>query len=239
MLETGELQRWAELRYRPDRDRLFTGVLLRHVVLNQMAHRDVPVERRCRACGAVDHGEVQPAGVADRARWRTSLSHSETTIMLAVAETDGADIAIDVGVDVESTGRMDPRMARHMLSAAERVRLPNPTRWLLCGIWTMKEAALKALGCGLHASMTDLEVQLSSEQNELAVRTVGDDPRLRPLRDRPARLIDMTDDISGPHQEASRRAALMVIGNADVNLVHHRLTTEELWAAAVPSARRA
>lgn len=229
MLAAQELRRWTQLRHRADRDRLSTGVLLRRAVLSQTAHRLVPVERRCGGCGAVDHGEVQPALQPDRARWRTSLSHSETELVLAVAEAKGADVA--VGVDLESTARMDSRMARHILSPAERSRIPNPTRWLLCGIWTAKEATLKALGCGLHASMLDLEIAWSSQARRSVVRVAGTDPRLRMLRDRRSRLVDVTSVISDGDGDPARRAALMVIGADDVHVVHRRLTTDELWAA--------
>jgi phosphopantetheinyl transferase len=230
MLEPQEFRRWVQLRYLADRDRLFTGVMLRRAVLGEKAQRPVPVQRGCRGCGAVDHGEVQPELHGDRTRWRTSLSHSQTEIVLAVAEAEGADLHI--GVDLESIARMDPRMTKHILSPAERSRIPNPTRRLLCGIWTAKEATLKALGCGLHASMLDLEIKWSPQARRSVVHPVGADPRLNALREQRSRLFDVTGGISDGHDdETGRRAALMVIGAEDVRIVHRRLTTNELWAA--------
>lgn len=231
VLEPEELSRWMRLHREADRDRLFTGVLLRREALRQRAGRCVPVERRCRGCGAVDHGEVQPSEAADRARWRTSLSHSGTIVMLAVADLDGP--GIDIGIDVESVSRLEPRMARHMLTAPERSRLPQPTCWSLCGVWTAKEAVLKALGCGLHVSMTDIEIAGSVPGSHApAVRARGTDTRLRPLDDRPSRLIDITDAVSDTgDQETPQRAALMVLGATDVRLLHRRLSAAELLAS--------
>lgn len=231
MLEPQEFRRWARLRYLADRDRLFTGVMLRHAILGEKAQRPVPLQRRCRGCGAVDHGEVQPELHDDRTRWRTSLSHSQTEIVLAVAEAEGTDVHI--GVDLESIARMDPRMTKRILSPAERSRIPNPTRRLLCGIWTAKEATLKALGYGLHASMLDLEIKWSPQARRSEVYPTGADPRLSALRERRSRLIDVTGVISSCHDdETGRRAALMVIGAEDVRIVHRRFTTDELWTAS-------
>jgi 4'-phosphopantetheinyl transferase superfamily len=231
VLEPEELSRWMRLRHKADRDRLFTGVILRREALRRRAGRFVPVERRCRGCGSIDHGEVQPLEAADRARWRTSLSHSGTTVLLAVADFDGPDI--DIGIDVESVSRLDPRMARHMLTAPERSRLPQPICWSLCGVWTAKEAVLKALGCGLHVSMTDIEIAGSVPgPHAPAVRARGTDTRLQPLHDRPSRLIDMTDVVSDIcDKEAPLRAAMMVLGATDVRLLHRRLSAAELLAS--------
>jgi phosphopantetheinyl transferase (holo-ACP synthase) len=232
VLEPEELSRWTRLHQEADRDRLFTGVVLREEALRQRAGRVVPVERRCRGCGLVDHGEVQPLAAADRARWRTSLSHSGTIVMLAVADLEGVDI--DVGIDVESVSRLDPRMARHVLSAPERSLLPQPpTGWSLCGVWTAKEAVLKALGCGLHVSMTNIEIGGSEPGSPApAVRARGTDTRLRPLHDRPSRLIDVTDVVSDTgDKDAPLRAALMVLGATHVRLAHRRLSGDELLAS--------
>ena len=223
VLEPQELDRWRRLGRSADRDRHFTGVILRREELRRRAGRLVPVERRCRGCGTAEHGEVQPLVAVDRARWRTSLSHSASTVMLAVAELEGPDV--DVGVDVEVVSRVDPRLARHVLSAPERARLPQPTRWSLCGVWTAKEAVLTALGCGLHVPMTDIEVAP-------AVRARGSDARLRPLQDRPSRLIDLTDVVSAAcEDQAPLRAALMVLGATDVRVVARRLSPDELLAS--------
>lgn len=230
VLEPEELGRWMRLRQEADRDRLFTGVMLRREALRQRAGRFVPVDRRCRGCGTVDHGEVQPLEAADRARWRTSLSHSGTIVMLAIADLNGPDI--DIGIDVESVSRLEPRMARHMLSAPERSRLLHPTSWSLCGVWTAKEAVLKALGCGLHVPMTDIEIAGSvSGSHAPAVRARGTDTRLRPLHDRHSRIIDVTDMLSDTcDKEGPLRAALMVLGATDVRL-HRRLIPAELLAS--------
>jgi hypothetical protein len=144
-----------------------------------------------------------------------------------VAELDGADI--DIGIDVESVSRLAPGMARHMLSVPERRRLPDPTPWQLCGIWTAKEAALKSLGCGLHASMTELDLRQSSPDfQDPTVRVVGADPRLRPLRDRPSRVMDLTSMVSGvPGGEIARRAALVVLGADEVRLAPRHLALAE------------
>jgi hypothetical protein len=228
LLDPMDREHWAQLRFPADRDRLFTGALLRRVVLDERAGRTVPVARRCRGCGAVDHGEVQPSQAADRARWRTSLSHSGGVVLLAVAELAGVDV--DVGVDVESVSRLESAMGRLILSAAECSGPARPTPWELCRIWTAKEAVLKSLGCGLHASMTDLELGPENPAAEhRSVRAVGADPLLRPLRERPARLVDLTNAVSASGREgALRRAALMVLGAEEVSVAVRRLAPAEL-----------
>jgi hypothetical protein len=119
-----------------------------------------------------------------------------------------------------------------MLTAPEHSRLPQPTSWSLCGVWTAKEAVLKALGCGLHVSMTDIEIAGSVPgSHDPAVRARGTDPRLRPLHDRPFRLIDMTDVVSDTcEKEGPLRAALMVLGATDIRLLHRRLSAAEVSA---------
>ena len=228
LLAPPDLARWQRLRRAVDRDRFSTGAVLRQAVLRERAGRAVPVVRRCRGCGATDHGEVQPVAPEDRSRWRTSISHAGGTVALAVADCEGVDV--DVGLDVEVVARTDLRIAPLVLSDVEQ--LPASTRWDLCGVWTAKEAVLKALGCGLHVAMTELEVRPRTADGEPGspgwiAHAAGDDSRLQPLREQPCPVVDLTCVVGG-----SQRAALAVTG-ADRTHLEHRPVTSARWQSWV------
>lgn len=221
LLAPPDLARWQRLRRAADRDRLSTGVLLRRAVLRERAGRAVAVARRCRGCGATDHGEVQPAAPEDRARWRTSTSHAGGVVALAVADCEGVEV--DVGLDVEVVSRVDPCIAPLVLSDGEQSRLPAPTRWDLCGVWTAKEAVLKALGCGLHVAMTQLDLrECAADGGTHWTVQAGEDSRLQPLRERPCRVVDLTSVVGDPG--VPQRAALAVVGVDQVYFEHHQVT---------------
>jgi 4'-phosphopantetheinyl transferase len=95
-----------------------------------------------------------------------SLSHSSDRAMAALLFTDLPGAARSaVGVDLE---RVTPRPAgfvRDFLTPAERAEVgasPEPGRALLAnGIWSAKEAVLKALKLGLTVDTWKVECQLS------------------------------------------------------------------------------
>ncbi len=228
LLAAPDRARWQELRRAVDRDRLSTGALLRQAVLREQAGRAVPVVRRCGGCGATDHGAVQPAAPQDRARWRTSISHAGDVVALAVAHVEGVEA--EVGLDVEVVDRTDPCIVPLVMGDVEQSRLPAPTRWDLCGVWTAKEAVLKALGCGLHVAMTELEIRpRAGDEPGWDVRAVGGDHRLQPLREQPCRVDDLTSIVAD-----GQRAALAVTGVGQVHLDHCAVTTAR-WHSWVGS----
>ncbi|MCL2468485.1 MAG: 4'-phosphopantetheinyl transferase superfamily protein [Micrococcales bacterium] len=226
LLGPADLARWRRLRREADRDRLSTGAVLRQAVLRERAGRAVPVVRRCRGCGSTDHGEVQPAAPEDLARWRTSTSHAGGTVALAVVDCEGADVG--VGLDVEAVSRTDLCIAPLVLCDGEQ---PPTSRWDLCGLWTAKEAVLKALGCGLHVAMTEVEVRPHAADGKpgWTAHAAGEDSRLQPLREQPCRVVDLTYVVGG-----SQRSAVAVTG-ADHTHVEHRQVASGRWLSWVES----
>ncbi|MBV8367930.1 MAG: 4'-phosphopantetheinyl transferase superfamily protein [Candidatus Eremiobacteraeota bacterium] len=110
---------------------------------------------RCPRCGSPDHGP--PRIVAPETELAFSLSHSGRRWMLAVAPGG------PVGIDVEQDAGRDLDAVQHVLSDAERVNFDalageRERLLFLLRAWTRKEAVCKALGIGLGADVTALEV---------------------------------------------------------------------------------
>jgi phosphopantetheinyl transferase len=89
-----------------------------------------------------------------------SLSVSDTAGCLAVAVAAGGRLGIDIepalGRDVAAQAL--PWLAPTEAEAIRAAPAPLRRAWLL-GIWTQKEAYLKALGTGLDAKLSDFEVE--------------------------------------------------------------------------------
>ncbi|MDO8795527.1 MAG: 4'-phosphopantetheinyl transferase superfamily protein, partial [Vicinamibacterales bacterium] len=98
---------------------------------------------------------VLTADLAEASGLSFNLTHTEG--MVACAVTRGAE----VGVDLEATDRRtDPlRLARRFFAtqeAGELVSLPEADRQTrFVEVWTLKEAAVKALGTGLRLPLDD------------------------------------------------------------------------------------
>lgn len=232
-------QRWQRLHRAQDRDRLFTGMVLRRLAMAEVAGRDVPLRRHCRGCGANDHGEVQPARAQDRDHWRLSLSHAGSRVVLAVA-TLGAGAApaeAGVGVDIEAVARLRPEMARFVLAATEQERLGELSAAELCTMWTAKEAVLKALGVGLQAAMTGIDLGWDRHGPGARVRATSADPLLDPLRSTRCSLVPLTTDAptsAGSAGDAHYRSWLAVLGADEVRVRQREVSAAELEYSLTP-----
>lgn len=80
-----------------------------------------------------------------------NMSHCKTAVACAVADWP-------VGVDIERTGRLKERLARHVLNEEEYhdvITSPAPNL-RFTAYWTMKEALVKLTGQGLHGDIRQL-----------------------------------------------------------------------------------
>ncbi len=148
-------------RHRRPTDRQLTTVsrsLVRLVAAHYLALPPelVGIDRRCRVCGTPGHG---PPEVTDGGGLAVSASHGGGRVLVAATGGGG------VGVDLEPAGGVErpDELAATILAAEEIVAyeaLPGRRRadWLLRA-WVRKEAALKALGVGLSADCSGLDVR--------------------------------------------------------------------------------
>lgn len=121
-----------------------------------------------------DYGALGKPALANR-RLHFNLAHSGELALVAVTRDD------PVGVDVERIRPSSslPRIARRVLSAAERRRLEavadaeRPRAFYLA--WTRKEALIKARGAGVFSGLERIEVTLRP----------GEPARLLALREEP------------------------------------------------------
>ncbi len=104
---------------------------------------------------------------------RFNLSHSGDLAVVALADTE-------IGVDVEAH-RPVPKLdalARRFFSEAERDRLASVAEekreTLFLGIWTAKEAYLKAVGSGVAMSLRQLEI----DPDGPAIERIAGDPHV-------------------------------------------------------------
>lgn len=151
-----------------DRDRFTLGVTVTRLALGRLLGvppARVPLTRACRDCGE-PHGPPVVAGGP-----YLSVSHSGERVAVALAASG------PVGVDVEVSARpLDPGIARHVFSPAERAHYAEPagssgsaepTGDALFSYWTRKEAIVKATGDGLRVSMTDITLSSPGEPPRL------------------------------------------------------------------------
>jgi 4'-phosphopantetheinyl transferase len=96
-----------------------------------------------------------------------NLSHSGDAAVLAIAE------AGPVGIDIEALRSVDPTLAEAILGPSERSALaaldPSMRSGSLLARWTMKEAALKAVGCGFRQTPTMLDLGLFDNDEPVTV----------------------------------------------------------------------
>lgn len=160
LLSEGERARYEALRNDADRDRFATARLIARTALGRRTGQspaDVELDATCPRCGA-QHAKPVAGGRA--AGLELSISHSGDRVVVAVAE--GAQ----VGVDVEGPPALGGGDGRDLWEAVLRpgeqglvARLPQELRAeAFLGVWTRKEAILKATGDGLDVAMTELEV---------------------------------------------------------------------------------
>lgn len=222
-LPAGDRQRWEQFVLPADRDRLATAVRLRDHLLRAHGH-PTRVTRWCPACGSDQHGGIRPPGDAT---WRLSVSHAEDLVVIAYA--DSAVVAL--GVDVEQVARFGPELAQYVLGPGESDRTPSA----LAETWTAKEAVLKAAGCGLQVSPIELTIRRSARKSGAArVGVLTRHPLLRPIRDLPGLLTDITTPLG--LDPATWRAALFVLGATQVDLRVRTFTDPQAPGAPTAAA---
>lgn len=123
------------------------------------------------------HGKPALAPSSDQAALRFNLSHSQGLVLYAVAR------GRDVGVDVEQIRLVADfeRIAEQFFSPAERTELKTlRTECKLdgfFGLWTLKEAYVKARGQGLSVPLHDFSVSLQPDASGNFFLTHGSDVR--------------------------------------------------------------
>lgn len=155
-LEAGERRRAERFRLADDRARSLVAALLVRAAL--AAHgavstpTDARIDRRCAHCGDATHGK--PYLVGGGAEF--SVAHAGDAVVVAVA----ADAP--VGIDVETHSRAEHIPVSHITTPHERRALESSfgtsRERALVGLWTRKEAVLKALGWGLALDPVTLGV---------------------------------------------------------------------------------
>ena len=89
-----------------------------------------------------------------------SIAHSRTLALAAVARTGAFS---GIGVDIETPGRVTPRLAERVLTPTERSRLPTP-EWRTA-LFSAKEAVYKAVNpqTGEYLALGDVEITLDGQ----------------------------------------------------------------------------
>lgn len=104
-----------------------------------------------------DHGKPLLDATVHDATLRFNLSHSGDWILCGVARR--RDIGVDVEVMAERTYRDDVARRNYHTREQEALRQAAPSSdcALFYRFWTLKEAAIKALGVGLYANLASLD----------------------------------------------------------------------------------
>lgn len=115
------------------------------VALRALGVPDQPVTRR-------DRVPVWPEGVVG------SISHSRSLAVALVARRRRYQ---GVGVDLETRGRVTPRIAQRVLTTSERANLPD-VAWRTA-LFSAKESVYKAVNpiAGEHLAFADVEIALA------------------------------------------------------------------------------
>jgi 4'-phosphopantetheinyl transferase len=206
-LSDAERARHAALRRDEDKARFVTGRLVARAALGArvgLAPAEVELDATCPRCG---EQHAKPIALGRAARFELSISHSGDRVAVAIAE--GAQ----VGVDVEGPPALGGGDGRDLWEAVLRpgeqalvARLPDELRAdAFLGVWTRKEAILKATGDGLDVAMTELEVTPGTAEPRV-VSSAGHLP--------PADSIALVE----LHPGAGYRATLAVITRGPVAL---------------------
>jgi len=157
-LAPDEHARWRRFLREDDRRRF---LLARGLVRGVLA-RCTGVAPAALEFEAQVHGKPALAGALRASGWEFNLSHTRGMVALAVSR------GVEVGVDVEAIDRrLDPlRLAARNFSPHERAALEatadaaRPARFF--DLWTLKEAYVKALGCGLQHDLRAFSVSFDA-----------------------------------------------------------------------------
>jgi len=121
----------------------------------------VQISRLCARCGDPAHGKPVVLDAAPNAveRIEFSLSHSESTAVIAIAT--GARVGVDIEVE-RPRSRLDALAARVLAPEVHAEWLDlEPSKQLHAFLeqWTAKEAYLKAIGAGVTVPLRDVPVE--------------------------------------------------------------------------------
>ncbi len=156
LLDDDERQRLAQFRRAQAADEFLLGRALLRATLGELLGRD---PRRL----AIERDADGKPQLRDGDGWRFNLSHGAGHVALALSR-DGR-----VGIDIDSGARRND-----IDGIAQRFFRPDEAAWLLSLppaqrrekfflLWTVKEAAVKALGCGIAGALIDAGVRCSDE----------------------------------------------------------------------------
>ncbi len=168
LLSAEERARAGRFRFEEDRSRYAAT----RAALRRLLGRYLGADPGGLAFAAGPHGKPHLAG-APGERLRFNVSHSGGLALLAFA------LDREIGVDVEAhAGRASveellPAVCTPREQAALRAMDPAGRREAFLGLWTGKEAVLKALGSGLAVAPTCLELWPLPWRTAGAVRVAG------------------------------------------------------------------
>ena len=129
---------------------------------------EVEIRRRCAHCGHPDHGKPHLAG--GNGPW-FSVSSSGTVVVATSSH-------VDVGVDVEVTGRSLGALVDTLCTRADRDLLDSlvderEREAALLRLWTRKEAVLKLIGTGLSIPLHSVECRDGTRDGVRTASTLG------------------------------------------------------------------
>lgn len=157
-LDADDLRKAASFRRPSDRQRCLAGrVLLRHAMSAAVRPRVIipPEIWRLR-----QDSRGKPCIASGQGLPELSLSISHSAAMVAVACSEAGDVGIDIEL-VEESGPVEEY--RHVLTPDEQRVIdvtPQPGKWpQVIMFWCIKEACLKALGCGLHIDPSRIGIE--------------------------------------------------------------------------------
>lgn len=152
LLSADEAARAARFVHDHDRDSFVAAHALLRLLLQRIAHRPATAWR----FAAGTHGKPAIVRAQNPRGLDVNLSHARGAVACAVAQ-GGA-----VGVDIEDTGRavgaLDLAQAYFAAEETARLRAAAAPGAEFFRLWTLKEAASKALGLGLHVPLDRLVV---------------------------------------------------------------------------------
>ena len=136
------------------------------------------------------HNPFGKPSVADVSWLNFNVSHSHDTVALAFAKDRG------LGVDVQKLDEHEvtSEIANRVFAPCELSRLrgldDQQKRVVFSRTWTLKEAYLKGIGCGLSQPLNELEVSFAGDEDP-ELRTTGrDDSRVSQWKLRELRLAE-------------------------------------------------
>lgn len=174
LLSCDEVARARRLASQRLRDRFVSGrARLRSLLAAQLG-----LEPRSLAFVLNDFGKprLDLAGFDPSPPLHFSLSHSEDRAILAVSDT------VEIGCDIERVRSLDHLgLARrnfhpNEVAAIEEQATPEAQRLAFFGIWTLKEAVVKAMGAGLSVPLDSFEVSIAESPPVMVSSPEGTPP---------------------------------------------------------------